>query len=90
MVGKTAKSALVQRFCAVTNAPPDVAQAYLKSNNSRLELAIDAYLTEQRSQVHGVRLSAQQEKDARAQLTVQFDRLKGALLMLMQTTWTPI
>lgn len=80
----------MQRFCAVTNAPLDVAQAFLKAHNSRLELAIDAYLTEQRSQVHGPRLTAQQEKDARAQLSIQFDRLKGAYFILMQMTWTLI
>lgn len=67
----------MQRFCAVTNAPSDVAQAYLKAHNSRLEFAIDAYLTEQSSQNLVPRLSAQQEKDARAQLTTQFDRLRG-------------
>lgn len=77
MVSKASRSVLAQRFCAVTNAQPDVAHAYLKAHNSRLELAIDAYFAAQR-QDHVSRLSAQQEKEARSQLTRQFDRLQGA------------
>ena len=71
------KSALVQSFCAVTNAATDEAQAYLRSCSYRLEEAIDAFLNDRSGGPSAARLSASQEKEARALLNALYEDYRG-------------